>query len=152
MTTLKAVSTRESLPIGEIYSPSTPKGNVTFAEFVVQRPIPLPNTVSLESLIQKSEEDPIKSKYLSDARKELSNTLYDKEPKTLSVLRLAAGLSQVQLARLVGTSQPHLVRIEQGKNDPGTDMVARIAKALDLNDVDVFQVIRNQLVAIEESK
>jgi len=152
MTILKAISTKESLPIGKIYSPSTTGGNVTFAEFTAQRPIPLPNTVSLELLMQESEADPIKAKYLSDARKELSDALYEEEPKTLSVLRLAAGLSQVQLARLVGTSQPHLARIEQGKNDPGTDMVARIATALGLNDVDVFQAIRNQLTAIEASK
>ena len=64
MTTLKAVSTKESLPIGEIStSPSTSVGNVIFGEFTAQRPIPLPNTVSLESLLQESEADPIKAKY-----------------------------------------------------------------------------------------
>lgn len=153
MTTLKAVSTKESLPIGEIStSPSTSVGNVIFGEFSTQRPIPLPNTVSLESLLQESEADLIKAKYLSEARKELLGTLYGKEPKTLGMLRLAAGLSQVQLAKLVGTSQPHLARIEQGKNDPGTDMIARIAKALDLKDIDLFQAIRNQFTAIEVSK
>ena len=31
-------------------------------------------------------------------------------------------------------------------------MIARIAKALDLNDSDVFQAIRNQLKTIEVSK
>jgi len=152
MTILKAVSTKGSLPTGEISSPSTSIGNVTFGEFTAQRPIPLPNTVSLESLLNESEADPIKAKYLSEARKELSDALYEEEPKTLSVLRLAAGFSQVQLAKLVGTSQPHLARIEQGKNDPGTEMIARIAKALDLTDIDVFQAIRNQLTAIEVSK
>jgi len=152
MTTLKAISTKGSLPIGEISSPSTSVGNIIFCEFTAQRPIPLPNTVSLDSLIQEGEADSIKAKYLSEARKELSKALYEEEPKTLSVLRLAAGLSQVQLAKLVGTSQPHLARIEQGKNDPGTDTIARIAKALDLNDLDVFQAIRNQLVATGVSK
>lgn len=152
MTILKVVSTKGSLPIGKISSPSTSIGNITFCEFTALRPIPLPNTISLESLLQESEANPIKAKYLSDARKELSDALYEEGPKTLSMLRLAAGLSQVQLAKLVGTSQPHLARIEQGKNDPGTDMIARIAKALDLNDSDVFQAIRNQLMAIEVSK
>ncbi len=152
MTILKAISTKESLPIGKISSPSTSIGNIIFGEFSAQRPIPLPNTASLESLMEESEADPIKAKYLSEARKKLSDALYEEEPKTLSVLRLAAGFSQVQLAKLVGTSQPHIARIEQGKNDPGTDMIARIAKALDLNDIDVFKAIRNQLAAIEVSK
>lgn len=152
MTILRAVSTKESLPIGEISSPSTSVGNVTYGEFSAQRPIPLLETVSLESLILESEADSIKAKYLSDARKELSDTLYDEEPKTLGMLRLAAGLSQVQLAKLIGTSQPHLARIEQGKNDPSTDMISRIAKALGLNGIDVFQAIRNQLETIEASK
>jgi len=152
MTILKAVSTKESLPIGKISSPSTSIENVIFGEFTAQRPIPLSNTTTIESLLQESEADPRKAKYLSEARKELSGTLYEEKPKTLSVLRLAVGLSQVQLAKLVGTSQPHLARIEQGKNDPGTDMIARIANALDLNDIDVFQAIRNQLAAIEVSK
>ncbi len=143
MTILKAISTKESLPIGEISSPSTSKSNVTYGEFSAQRPIPLPNTVSVESLLEESEADPIKAKHLSEARKELSNALYEKDTKTLSMLRLAAGLSQVQLANLAGTSQPHLARIEQGKNDPGTDTIAKIAKALNLNNLDVFQAIRN---------
>ncbi|MBL1261790.1 MAG: helix-turn-helix transcriptional regulator [Thiotrichaceae bacterium] len=144
MTILKVISTKESLPIGGISSPSSSKGNVTFYEFNTQRPIPLPNTVSLESLIHESEADPIKAKYLSEARKELSNELYSEESKTLNGLRLTAGLSQVKLAKLAGTTQSHLALIEQGKNDPGTGMIARIATALNLNEIDVFQAIRNQ--------
>lgn len=152
MTTLRAVSTKESLPIGKISSPSTSGGSVTFGEFNTQRPISLPNTVSLESVLQESELDPLRAKYLSEARKELSGVLYEEKPKTLSVLRLAAGLSQVQLAKLVETSQPHLARIEQGKNDPGTDIIARIAVALNLKDTDVFQSIRNQFTSAGASK
>lgn len=145
MTTSTAASTKEFFQIGETYSPSTSKENVAFAEFSIQRPIPLPNTVSLEALIQENEIDQDKAKYLADARKELASALYENEVKTLSILRLEAGLSQVQLAKEVGTSQPHLARIEQGKSDPSTNTIARIAKALNLEDAAVFQAIRNKL-------
>lgn len=56
----------------------------------------------------------------------------------MRALRLAAGLSQAQLANAVGTSQPRIARIEAGTEKPGLDMLRRLRDALniDMNTLD----------------
>jgi|BarGraNGADG00212_1021973.scaffolds.fasta_scaffold29125_3 ribosome-binding protein aMBF1 (putative translation factor) len=43
--------------------------------------------------------------------------------------RAAAGLSQTELARRMGTSQPVIARIEGGGSTPTVDMLDRLARA-----------------------
>ena len=45
-------------------------------------------------------------------------------------LRTERGISQVELAEKAGLSQPHIVRIEQGRYSVGLDILQAIAKAL----------------------
>ena len=45
-------------------------------------------------------------------------------------LRKERGISQVKLAEKAGLSQPHIVRIEQGRYSVGLDILQAIAKAL----------------------
>jgi ribosome-binding protein aMBF1 (putative translation factor) len=49
--------------------------------------------------------------------------------RTLIEARLAAGLSQSQLARRMKTSQSYIARIEGGKVRPSTDALERFAQA-----------------------
>lgn len=77
----------------------------------------------------------------------MAATLYADESETLSALRLAAGLSQAQLAARACTTQPYIAKIERGQTDPGTDIIARIAQALGVDEAHTFRVIRNQLVS-----
>lgn len=60
------------------------------------------------------------------------------ETGTLKGLRLKAGLSQVQLAKLIGSSQSHVARIESGSDSIVIDTCRKLAKALnvDLNTLD----------------
>jgi ribosome-binding protein aMBF1 (putative translation factor) len=46
-------------------------------------------------------------------------------------MRLQAGLTQVQLARLIGTQQPNIVRAERGEGTrgPTIDLLGRVANA-----------------------
>jgi ribosome-binding protein aMBF1 (putative translation factor) len=118
---------------------------VLWREFDVQRPLPLPNTQSLSSVLARYSGDPQKAKYMEEARKKIAQTVYQDEPSTLSALRLSKGLSQMQLAALAGTTQPYIARVERGQADPGTDMIARIASALDVDAAIAFQAIRNQV-------
>jgi putative transcriptional regulator len=44
--------------------------------------------------------------------------------------REAAGLTQAQVATLVGVSRPHIVHIEQGTKTPSLPVALRLARAL----------------------
>jgi len=46
-------------------------------------------------------------------------------------LRIQRGLTQTQLARLVGTRQPSIARLENGTSTPSLSFLNRIATALD---------------------
>ena len=49
--------------------------------------------------------------------------------RALNEARTAAGLSQSQLARRMGTSQSYIARLEGGKVRPSTDALERFAQA-----------------------
>lgn len=144
MTTLTATAQSASLPTGEHSSPASSKGQLLRAEFSVVRPLPIENTVSLDSLLSEFESDPEMAALMTQERRNLGATMYADEPETFSALRLAAGLSQAKLAELSHTSQPHIARIEGGITDPGTDVIAKIANALGVNDQVAFKAIRAQ--------
>lgn len=152
MTTSAAKSPKESLQIGEPSSPSSSLDVVVYREFGAARALPLPNTVSLESVLAEFEADNDMAERLRHARREMAGSLYADEPETLSALRLAAGLSQKQLADLVETSQPHIARIEGGQTDPSTDVVARIARALGVDESAAFRAIRLQRATRGEAR
>lgn len=46
-------------------------------------------------------------------------------------LRIQRGLSQAQLAEMVGTQQPSIARLENGSSIPSLSFLQRIARALD---------------------
>lgn len=110
------------------------------------KPLPLPvkNSVSIDDLVKEFEVDPAVAEALSESRKRFSKTVYGDKPQTLTSLRLSVGLSQDQLAQRSGTSQSHIAKIESGKNDPGTDVIQKIAKALSVEPAAVFMAISNQ--------
>lgn len=145
MTTLQAKSINESLLIGvPSSSPRSAKANITYLEVNAAKPISIPNTTSIDDLVKEFETDGEMATAIAQARSNLAETLYGHEPITFSSIRLSAGLSQAQLAARAETSQPYIARIEAGKNDPGTDVIARIANALQKEESLVFTAIRNQ--------
>ena len=58
--------------------------------------------------------------------------------KRIRALRKQQGLSQEQLAEQVGMSGKYLGEIERGQVNCSVDIVERIAKALDLELIDLF--------------
>lgn len=54
-------------------------------------------------------------------------------------LREAAGLSQAELARRMGTSQSMIARLEAGGADPKLDTLERVSRALDVDLVVDFR-------------
>jgi ribosome-binding protein aMBF1 (putative translation factor) len=95
----------------------------------------------LDSLIAEFEADAEKAGHLAEARADLARSWYADHPHILSALRLSAGLSQAQLAERAGTSQSHIARIELGQNDPSTEVVVRIARALNVDEAVAFRAI-----------
>ncbi len=45
-------------------------------------------------------------------------------------LRIARGLTQTQLAKMVGTKQPSIARLEKGESSPDLAFLKRLANAL----------------------
>lgn len=115
-----------------------------YLEVSAANPLPIANTISIDDLVSELEQDPEMAKALSVARATLSTTLYADAPATFSAIRLSAGLSQSQLADKLATSQPYIARLETGKLDPGTDMIAKLALALNKDESLIFSAIRNQ--------
>lgn len=147
MTTLTLKFPAESLTTGAVSSvtPASAPGQIYYAEFNAARPEPLPNAISLDSLLSEFESDGQMAGHLENARKELSRSLYKDEPSSFSALRLSHGLSQAQLAEKAGTSQSHIAKIEAGKNDPGATVIARIAQAMQVDATDVFNAVLHQI-------
>ena len=62
---------------------------------------------------------------------EAASSLSAREPAYLIArLRIQRGLSQQQLAELVGTQQPSIARLEKGTALPSLSFLHRVAKAL----------------------
>lgn len=101
---------------------------------------PLPGGVALSEVMAELESDREFAGHLAEARRGLAPVLSDEG--TLRSLRLRAGLSQSALAKLVDSYQPYIARLEAGTVDPGTDMLVRLATALDVTDIAVFAAVR----------
>jgi transcriptional regulator with XRE-family HTH domain len=53
--------------------------------------------------------------------------------RALIAARLAAGLTQAELATHVGTKQPAIARLETGASEPSLGMLKRLARALNVS-------------------
>lgn len=135
----------EFLQLGIPSSPASVEGAVLYKEFFVPTPNPVQGAIEFDELLKGFADDEEFQNELVEARKEMAKGFYANEPQSFSSLRLRAGLSQSELASRAGTSQPHIARIEAGRNDPGTETVQRIANALGVDVGEVFNAIRYQL-------
>ena len=155
MTTSRAVSDSASLPIGRPSSPQSARprdGEVVYRVFAVARPLPLAHTKSLREVVAALQANGAVAAKLPEARRNVGRAIYGDDAQTLAAMRLGAGLSQAQLAERVSTSQSLIARIERGQNDPGTDMIDRIATALGVDAGAVFVGVRAHRVAESSSQ
>ena len=92
---------------------------------------------SASDFIQDLENDPSINVNLSEGRKWVRETFYGDDGVTIKTLRLGLGLSQVQLAQELSTSQSHIARIERGQDNFSIDTCRRLAHALkvDVNTI-----------------
>lgn len=73
--------------------------------------------------------DQAKAKLLEDP--EVRQAYDELEPAyQIARLRIARGLTQAQLAKLVGTKQPSIARLESGTSQPSVAFLQKVAAAL----------------------
>lgn len=69
------------------------------------------------------------SEQIQDA--EFVDALHELEPgHQITRLRIERGLTQAQLAEMVGTKQPSIARLESGETPPNLSFLKRVAGAL----------------------
>lgn len=146
---LPGASSATGLPSTEGPGTSTSTSeNVVYLEVNAARPLPIRSTKTLDSILRRHESNPQRAAKLAAARRRLAPVL--RGDGTLADLRLQAGLSQHQLAIKARTSQPHVARIESGKNDPTTDLIARLSAALGTDEEATYRAVRKSRSAQNE--
>lgn len=117
------------------------EGNVFFLALEESRPESPAGVMDLDDLITEFEQDPAAKTAIRNGRKWVAGEFYRDGPAGIRALRLERGLSQVQLARAMGTSQSHVARIERGTEDLRTSTIVRLAPLLGLQPEDLFRLI-----------
>jgi ribosome-binding protein aMBF1 (putative translation factor) len=86
--------------------------------------------------------DPASASAVAEGRKWVSSTFYGGKP-TIAALRLAAGMSQEDLADACGLQQPHVSRYESGRIEPKVLVARKLAAALGVTVDDFIQAFEN---------
>lgn len=89
------------------------------------------------------------AEHIRAARARLAANLQLATPPTLRSIRLALGLSQLQLAARIGTSQSQVARIESGTHDPTYGTFERLARALRVKVTDAVAAFEEARKAAE---
>lgn len=87
----------------------------------------------LDSFLDEFETDPQVAAQLSKARRDFAIGVESRRGASLKTLRLAAGLSQVDLARQIGTSQAAISAYESRHRKPGEDAIRGLAESLNVD-------------------
>ena len=74
----------------------------------------------------------------------VADRFYPDEQNTVRTVRLRRGLSQKQLATIIGSSQPHVANIEKGSVNVMFNTVLRLCDALAITPNDFQCMIENQ--------
>ncbi len=116
----------------------------TFEAYTAPQPeVPAKHT-SIGNLVRQWEQDERKRHALEEGRRWVADTFYGEDGDTVRTLRLCKGWTQTRLAEALGTSQPHVARIERGTENLTIETCRKLARALeiDLNTLD--QALKRQ--------
>lgn len=89
----------------------------------------------IDELVRVDEQNASRRQHLENARRRIAEAL-PQQITGIASLRLRKGWSQQRLAQEIGTSQPHIARIEGGQ-DILLDTARRLAKALDVSLLEI---------------
>lgn len=90
----------------------------------------------IDDLAAAAERNDVRRPFIEEARRKIAQS-FPQATSGIAMLRLAKGWSQRRLAEELGTSQPHVARIEGGQ-DIMLDTASRLARAfgVTLDDID----------------
>jgi len=94
----------------------------------------------IDDVVSEHETDARRLGHIETARRQIAEQL-PKETSGIAALRLKLGWSQQRLADEIGTSQPHIARIEAGR-DILLDTARRLADALQVSLLDIDAAMR----------
>lgn len=94
----------------------------------------------VDQVISERERDPERRLRMEAARKRLAAKL-EGEVRGIPRLRLAKGWSQKRLADEIGTSQPHIARIEAGRDNILLETAKRLSLALGVSLEEIDRVL-----------
>lgn len=122
----------------------TPCQVYTFEAYTPPRPQAPPKHSSISQLVAEWEQDAGGRAALEEGRQWVAGAFYGEDGDTVRTLRLRKGWSQAHLAEVLGTSQPHVARIERGTENLTIETCRKLARALeiDLNTLD--QALKRQ--------
>ena len=114
--------------------PQSAPANVIWLECAVQPESPLPDGfVSIDDVVADFERDDAGKAAMAEARRYVGEVFYRQQKPSLATYRLARGWSQKRLAQELGTSQPHVARLEAGRSDPQISTVRRLSAVLGIS-------------------
>lgn len=108
-----------------------------------ERPVPA-GAELLDTFLDRFEARPDVAAELPAARKEMAAELEAAgSPVTLKILRQRQGLSQTELATIIGTSQAAVSEYENRQRKPAEDMIRALADALQVDFNTLMQALAN---------
>jgi transcriptional regulator with XRE-family HTH domain len=94
-------------------------------------------------VVAEAERDPARRAALEAGRRTVAERHYA-GAACLAALRLRRGWSQRMLAEKAGLQQPHIARLESGRNDPSLATMRRLAQALGVTLAEMVQALDAQ--------
>lgn len=108
-----------------------------------ERPVPK-GAELLDTFLESFIARPDIARHAPSARRELAkNYEHGGAPKTLRMLRLSKGLSQKELAALLGTSQAAVSEYEARSRKPAEDMIRSLSKSLGVDFNTLMDALAN---------
>lgn len=100
--------------------------------------------VSVKDRMVRLEADPAKARALNAARAGIGAVMQARNEgrATLATLRMAAGLSQTQLAQKMETKQGNISRWEKNPGDMHATTILKMARALNVDSTRVLEAIQ----------
>lgn len=100
--------------------------------------------LDLDALISEREGTAEFAAAQKEVMQSLSETLL-KNSYTLDALRIKAGFTQAQLAKMTSLTQPYIARLESGEvRNPGMHLLRQLSTALNVSLDQIFQAFEQQ--------